>query len=539
MPTTTITIDVSNLSNPHEVGRFTNGNSSIGHNLYVKGNLIFEASYRAGIRVYDATNPLAPTEIAYFDTWPEDDLPNFNGLWNNYPYLPSGTIIGSDIEKGLFVWRLGTAPLAFSYPNGQPSLISPEGGSFVVHIAEQGGGQLEAGTAMLHYDGGAGVVDVPLVSRGAGNFDATFPSLPCGATVRYWFTARSTSGSTITDPAGAPSAGSFTLTIGLCRFVSFSDDMEVDRGWVVGAVDDNALTGIWTRVDPVGTGAQPEDDHTAGAATRCWVTGQGGVGGGIGDADVDGGKTTLRTPQLNLAGLHDPLVSYWRWYSNTGGGSPNADVFTVDVSADDGATWTNVETVGPTGPDTSGGWVAHEFRVAAFVTPTSRVRVRFVASDAGAGSIIEAAVDDFQVTDLVCADCNGNGIDDATDIARGTSLDANGDSIPDECQNLVLSGPVPGQAGVVNTVTVSGATPGAGVQFFTGNAAGSTVAPGCPSTFLGIASAHPRRTLTANASGQVTASTMIRPGFSGRTILVQAIELTDCRLTNLVTHTFP
>ena len=31
------------------------------------------------------------------------------------------------------------------------------------------------------------------------------------------------------------------------------------------------------------------------------------------------------------------------------------------------------------------------------------------------------------------SDCNGNGIDDATDIANGTSEDCNGNGIPDEC----------------------------------------------------------------------------------------------------------
>ena len=34
------------------------------------------------------------------------------------------------------------------------------------------------------------------------------------------------------------------------------------------------------------------------------------------------------------------------------------------------------------------------------------------------------------------ADCNGNGIGDALDLAEGTSLDHNGNSIPDECDCL-------------------------------------------------------------------------------------------------------
>ena len=43
------------------------------------------------------------TEIGFFDTYPADDNTEFNGVWNVYPYFPSGNIILSDIEKGLFV----------------------------------------------------------------------------------------------------------------------------------------------------------------------------------------------------------------------------------------------------------------------------------------------------------------------------------------------------------------------------------------------------------------------------------------------------
>ena len=100
-------IDVSNLSAPVQVGTFTNGLPAIDHNLYALGNFIFESNYRSGLRIFDATNPLAPVERAYFDTYTTDDNSNYNGLWDNYAYLPSGIVLGSDIEKGLFVWCVG------------------------------------------------------------------------------------------------------------------------------------------------------------------------------------------------------------------------------------------------------------------------------------------------------------------------------------------------------------------------------------------------------------------------------------------------
>lgn len=180
-------------------------------------------------------------------------------------------------------------------------------------------------------------------------------------------------------------------------------DLESAQGFTVGAPDDTASTGNWTRVDPVGTGAQPEDDHTPAPGTMCYVTGQGAVGGAIGDNDVDGGKTTLFSPVLDLTTFSEPWIGYWRWYSNDQGSAPNADVFVVDVS-NDGTTWTNVETVGPAGEGTGGGWLHHTFRVSDFVPPSATTRLRFVASDLGSGSIVEAAIDDLVVVD--CDACS-------------------------------------------------------------------------------------------------------------------------------------
>jgi hypothetical protein len=181
-------------------------------------------------------------------------------------------------------------------------------------------------------------------------------------------------------------------------------NLETAQGFTVGAGDDTATTGVWTRVDPVGTAAQPEDDRSPTPGTMCFVTGQGVVGGGLGDNDVDGGKTTLRTPTLDLSGLDVPWIGYWRWYSNNTGSEPGADTFLVDLSNNGGASWSNVEIVGPTGAQASGGWFFHIFRVSDIATPTASVVLRFVASDLAGGSIIEAAIDDVVVVD--CASCS-------------------------------------------------------------------------------------------------------------------------------------
>lgn len=435
LPTTTHVFDVSNLSSPAYAGSFTNGNGAVGHNLYVRDDLLFEANYRSGLRVFDASNELAPVEIAWFDTFPADDAASFNGLWSTYPYFPSGTVLGSDIERGLFVWRLGAPAIEIAITSGPHDLVDPAGDSIDVQIFEAPPGTLAAGSPTLHLRIAGTVSDVPLVALGGSAYRADLPPIGCAVSFEYWFTAQSTDGSTWSYPLGAP-FDVCSATAAPAVVLSVSDDLESPGAWSVGAPGDDATSGLWEHGDPLGTTAQPALDHTPDPADSCWFTGQGSPGGGAGDNDVDGGRTTLLSPIWDLTGVVDPTISYWRWYSNDAGGSPNADVFVVDVSDDGGATWTNVEVVGPSGPQTSGGWVQSELRVLDFVQATSQVRLRFVASDEGDGSLVEAAVDDVEIRSFQCPDCDGDGAADGLAIATGSALDLDGDGIPDACQPL-------------------------------------------------------------------------------------------------------
>lgn len=401
--TTTYVVDISGILNPTPqaflAGSFTNGNTAVNHNLYVKGDRIYCANYRSGLRVFDRTNPINCTEVAYFDTFPGSDSANFNGLWSCYPYFPSGVVIGSDLESGLFVWYVGDPQLDLALVQSAPSLISPTGETFSATVTAAPGQSYATGTARLNYDAGAGLVSVPLIELGGGAFDVPFPALACGTAVSWYLSAESTSGLEWTEPElGA--AGAFQSTVAANAVLVLEHTMETNPSWIVGDTGDNATTGIWTRVNPIGTAAQPEDDHTLAPGVNCWVTGQGTAGGSIGEADVDGGVTTLRTAVMNLASLASPRIGYWRWYVNDGNTAVD-DSFVAQIS--NGGAWVTVETLGPGHPDASGGWYYHEFAVANFVAPNATVQLRFRASDTGSGSIVEAAIDDFVVRDVDCA----------------------------------------------------------------------------------------------------------------------------------------
>lgn len=105
--TRTIIFDFSDLDNPTFLFNYFGPSTAIDHNGYVKEDLYYLANYRAGFRVINISDIENSTfsEIGYFDTYPDNDGTNFNGVWSVYPYFESGNIILSDIERGFFIVR--------------------------------------------------------------------------------------------------------------------------------------------------------------------------------------------------------------------------------------------------------------------------------------------------------------------------------------------------------------------------------------------------------------------------------------------------
>jgi hypothetical protein len=251
-----------------------------------------------------------------------------------------------------------------------------------------GTGLPDAGAVRLRYriDGGSEVV-VPMDPTATPDeYLGVIPAQPVGTTIEYRIEAESTGDEPVAYPALAGSYLSFQV-------VTDFEPFETAGAWTVGAAGDAATTGIWERVVPIGTAAQPGEDTTTPPGTTCFVTQNGTPGGALGEADVDGGRTTLLSPAYSLPG--GPYASltarYRRWYSNALGASVD-DVWRVDAS-EDGVTWTNVETV-PLGNET---WeLVTADLLALFGNPAS-VRFRFLVEDVGSGSLVEAGIDDFEL----------------------------------------------------------------------------------------------------------------------------------------------
>jgi len=87
---------------------------SIGHNPYIVGNLAYVSYYTDGVQIYDLSNVNNIRRVAYFDTdrGYTSYSPVFRGCWGTYPFLPSGNILASDIQSGLWIFK--TTPCALS-----------------------------------------------------------------------------------------------------------------------------------------------------------------------------------------------------------------------------------------------------------------------------------------------------------------------------------------------------------------------------------------------------------------------------------------
>jgi choice-of-anchor B domain-containing protein len=101
--TQTYVLNIRKLAQSRHVKTVTNGVTSIDHNTMTIGNTLFAANYQSGFRVFSAKRPKRLREIGFFDTYPEADDIAFAGAWGVFADFPSGIVVVSDINRGLFV----------------------------------------------------------------------------------------------------------------------------------------------------------------------------------------------------------------------------------------------------------------------------------------------------------------------------------------------------------------------------------------------------------------------------------------------------
>ncbi len=393
---TTRVFDITNLSNPRMAATFSTGVESIDHNQYTHGRYLFQSNYTSGMHVFDLTDPLRPHRVAWIDTHPESEGASFNGDWGNYPMFASGTVIAGDMERGLFVTRISLLEIAF---DATPTTLMPGQPTNVSVQVDARDATLNTSSVqlMVSVNGGA-FTPVAMSPAGQGQYTATIPAADCSSVVRYYARAQTDDARTFTGPVTAPAA--FHRAVSQTgATVVFEDNFQTDKGWTV--ANTSLTAGAWARAVPANNGGQGAAIGDADGSGMAFVTGNGV------NEDVDGGPTRLLSPVLNLAGHPNASISYARWLLSI---QSTTDPLVVEVSNDNGGTWTQVEGVNPS----SGGWRTSAFKVSDFVAPTAQVRLRFSVTDAGNNSMTEAGVDAVLVSSPDCpapcyADCNQSG----------------------------------------------------------------------------------------------------------------------------------
>ncbi|MBL7765967.1 MAG: T9SS type A sorting domain-containing protein [Chitinophagaceae bacterium] len=251
---------------------------------------------------------------------------------------------------------------------------------------------------------------ITMVKTGT-TFTANFPNTTQGKIFEYFFNVYDNANAlAVTSPANARFSISSTqrnipyfLIIGRSSVWLQDFESTLSPGYIVGnAPGDNATAGKWTVAVPIssatnGDTIQTGHDHSSGSG-KCAVTANAATATTTaGNADVDGGKTTLITDEIDLSSYNEPVISYWRWFSNSQGSNPRKDHWRVWGSYDNGTTWFQLERTYQ--PDVS--WRRNVFIPS--LSLGTKVKLMFIATDSvqgGGGAWVEGAVDDIEVLEL-------------------------------------------------------------------------------------------------------------------------------------------
>lgn len=449
--------DVSNLSNIKETDRIQSnpGSGVIPHNTHFINNYIVTSYYRDGVTIHDVQHPDNIIEVGYYDTSPLSGN-GFNGCWGTYPWLPSGNILGTDIEEGLFI--LGPTYTRACYLEGlvtdfgtslpingvlveilntNPLLTSTNTNvlgnyktgyalSGTYNVAFNKTGYFPDTIAVTLTNGVVTTLNVQLKSMTPFPFTGLVREAGTNTPIENAVVIFTNQFVTYTDTTDANGNYSFpvmyddyydifcyhwghhtycdeqvaiqsnpgNLTIDLTK--GYYDDFAFDMGWTVSGT---ATTGMWERSVPNGTTfnglkANPDADVVNDCLDEAYVTGNSGTQAG--DDDIDDGDVVLTSPLFDLSSYTDPHISYMHWWFSAGQFGLGDDSLKFFLS--NGNTTVLLQSIAPSLTGMSK-WEFSTFKMSSFITPTANMQFMVVASDKGTQQICEAGFDKFKITE--------------------------------------------------------------------------------------------------------------------------------------------
>jgi choice-of-anchor B domain-containing protein len=452
----------------------------IPHNTHYFQGYNVVSWYTDGLIIFDSHRPDNLVKVAAYDTYKGEEQLNpnsnwFHGCWGAFPYLPSGLMIASDINSGLWIFRPTYERACYlegkvtslsidgeerSVRNAQVELVVPFDEAFgntdvngeyktgfaksgeyeviVTHpdfdtyrttVSLQNGEvtilniQLQSsflrGLVVFEEDGmPLGDVQVVLVNQSAG----TETELMTNDNGEFVFPAKS--GSQYSLLAAKWGYRHAVLEIEDFEFDPNAEQVEMvlekgyqdhffaDLGWEVTRF---AGVGNWERAEPVGTvfnGQWVNPPFASPTALGNKAYVTGNIGGQPGTDDVDDGLTELTSPPMDFTAFEKADISYRTWFFNDGGaGSPPNDSLVVYLS--NGENTIRLEFL--TAMQSASEWSdLKTFEV----TPedmafTENMRLHVTASDFDPGHLVEGGFDEFLVV--------GTEVSSVADITRETA----------------------------------------------------------------------------------------------------------------------
>lgn len=448
--------DISDLNDIQFLDRYqpieTQGTGVIPHNTHYLNGFLITSWYTDGVVVVDANKPDNLIKVASYDT--ELVFPNdFEGCWGAYPFLPSGLVLASDINHGLFIFQPVTqdGQLGFqracylegevtdqstgaAISNVQIKILSDDPNEENSSISGRyKTGQVTPGEFMVEYShpnydskvvtvllesGKVTIQDIQLGNTEIGGTVVDTDGNPIeGATVIIENVDEGAKAVALTDENGQWISGvranldyniysakwgfqgalqSLNFTVGTpVNFIlekGYEDDFFADLGWVASG---DASSGFWEIAKPnfiFGSSqtTQTSSDISTDLGNTYYVTGADGTTQGAND--VDDGAVVLTSPLMDFTGFEKIDFSYYIWFANVSGqGTPN-DFLTVSVT-------NGIETVELTRIDQNGSEWSSIIETMVDTTQmefNDQMQIIVYTEDATPGHVLEAGFDAFK-----------------------------------------------------------------------------------------------------------------------------------------------
>ena len=445
--------DITDLSSPKLTDKFrtldNEGQGVIPHNTYTLGKYAVTSYYTDGFIVTDMSRPDNIIMTAQYDTY-DGTHGGFRGCWGVFPYFPSGIIIASDINTGLWVVKPEYKPACYlegkAYVRDEQGALSPIQDATIKIIASQlaldntkANGEYKTGLVtpgiytaeFSHPIYGKQTAEVELkageltlqdfiieVQTFHGTVKDKTSGLPIfNAKISLEEVASSAVLTETTDENGnfsiaVNNSSTFNVlatawsylpvyleNVGISSGLEFElepgyyDDFSTDLGWTVVST---SPTGHWEIAEPFGTqvnnqfgnaNSDVDDDYGKNA----FVTGNNGTGAG--DDDVDDGYTTLTSPSIDLAAFTSCEIHLSTWFVNAGGNGIAND--TMNIYLENGVSRIAMERI----VESNSQWLAKTYSVTNDQLEfTNNMRIIVKAEDYAPGHVVEGGIDKFWLT---------------------------------------------------------------------------------------------------------------------------------------------